>query len=146
MNVILLVEDNPTDEKLTVRALRKANLANEIVVARDGQEALDYLFGKGAYEGRDVTDLPAVVLLDLNLPKVGGLEVLKRVRGDERTKILPIVVLTSSTQDEDILGGYSSGANAYVRKQVDFEQFAEAAKTLGLFWLVVNQRPVKSGA
>jgi two-component system, response regulator len=145
MNVILLVEDNPTDEKLTVRALRKANLANEIVVARDGQEALDYLFGQGAFEGRDVTDLPSVVLLDLNLPKVGGLEVLNRLRSDERTKILPVVVLTSSTQDEDILGGYSHGANAYVRKQVDFEQFAEAAKTLGLFWLVVNQLPPKVG-
>ncbi len=138
MKVILLVEDNESDELLTIRALTKAKLANEMVVTRDGEEALDYLFGTGSHAGRDVSDLPTVVLLDLNLPKIGGLEVLRRIRADERTKRLPIVVLTSSAEDEDVIRSYDLGANAYVRKPVDFDQFAESIRTLGLFWFVVN--------
>lgn len=137
--VVLLVEDNPSDEKLTLRALTKGNLTNEVVVARDGQEALDYLFGAGAHVGRDVTLLPTVVLLDLNLPRIEGLEVLRRIRADPRTKLLPVVVLTSSTQDEDLIKSYSLGANAYVRKPVDFNAFIDAAKVLGLFWVLHNE-------
>ena len=139
MKVILLVEDNESDERLTVRAFQKSNIANEIVVARDGEEALDYLFGTGAYPDRDTSAIPAVVLLDLNLPKIGGLEVLRRIRADERTRRLPVVVLTSSKEDEDVLSSYDRGANAYVRKPVDFTEFAQAAKTLGLFWLLLNE-------
>ncbi|MBX3263670.1 MAG: response regulator [Labilithrix sp.] len=141
MKQILLVEDNESDEKLTVRALRKSQIANEVIVARDGEEALDYLFGTGAYAGRDTTITPTVTLLDLNLPKIGGLEVLRRIRGDERTRRLPVVVLTSSREDEDVIRSYDLGANAYVRKPVDFGQFAEATKTLGLFWLLLNESP-----
>jgi two-component system response regulator len=136
---ILLVEDNKDDELLTVRGLRKNHVANEIVVVRDGVEALDYLFGTGAHAGRDVRTLPQVVLLDLNLPLIGGLDVLKRIRSDDRTKLLPVVVLTSSKQEEDIISSYSLGANSYVRKPVNFEEFMVAVKTLGLFWLLLNE-------
>jgi CheY-like chemotaxis protein len=141
MKVILLVEDNEGDEILTTLALKRSNISNEMVVARDGQEALDYLFAAGEHEGRDVSIVPAVVLLDLNLPKISGLEVLRRMRADARTKRLPVVVLTSSKQEEDVLKSYDLGANAYVRKPVDFGQFAEAARTLGLFWLLLNEVP-----
>lgn len=137
--VILLVEDNQDDEVLTLRALRKQHIANEVVVAHDGVEALDYLYGTGAFAGRDTALQPQLMLLDLNLPRISGLEVLKRVRADERTRLLSIVVLTSSKEDEDVLQSYSLGANAYVRKPVDFSQFSEAVKTLGLFWLLLNE-------
>jgi two-component system, response regulator len=139
--VILLVEDNADDEVLTLRALRKNNIKNEVVVARDGAEALDYLFGRGAYEGRDTTVLPQIVLLDLNLPKLDGLQVLKSIRGDDTTKRLPVVILTSSKEEKDLLEGYDLGANSYVRKPVDFTAFAEAVHHLGLYWLVLNESP-----
>jgi CheY-like chemotaxis protein len=139
--VILLVEDNPSDEKLTIRAFRKSNIANEIVVVRDGAEALDYVFATGTHAGRDPGTVPTVVLLDLSLPRIDGLEVLKRIREDERTRLLPVVILTSSKEEADVIRGYSLGANAYVRKPVDFNEFAEAAKTLGLFWLLLNEQP-----
>jgi len=137
--IILLVEDTSSDEKLTVMAFKRCGVANEVVVARDGVEALDYLFATGAYVGRDLTALPAVVLLDLNLPKIDGLGVLRRIRGDERTRLLPVVILTSSREDEDVIRGYALGANAYVQKPVDFVEFANAARTLGLFWLLLNE-------
>jgi two-component system response regulator len=137
--IILLVEDNPDDEALTLRALRRANIANEVVVARDGVEALDYLFGTGAHAGRNVADLPAVVMLDLKLPKIDGMEVLRRLRADERTKLAPVVILTSSREERDVVNGYLLGANSYVHKPVDFEQFAEAVKQLGLYWLLLNE-------
>jgi two-component system, response regulator len=139
--IILLVEDNSDDELLTIRALRKNNISNEVVVARDGVEALDYLFGTGAYVGRNLSEMPQVVLLDLNLPKLDGLEVLRRVRADERTKLLPMVILTSSNEEADRINGYGLGANSYVRKPVDFNQFTEAARQLGLYWLVLNECP-----
>jgi two-component system response regulator len=139
--VILLVEDNPDDEALTLRALRKANVRNEVVVARDGVEALEFLFGTGPHAGRDTEKLPQVVLLDLKLPRLDGLEVLRRLRADARTKILPVVILTSSNEDEDRLAGYQLGANSYVRKPVDFSQFVEAVRQLGLYWLLLNQPP-----
>ncbi len=139
--VILLVEDNPDDEALTLRALKKNNILNEVVVAHDGAEALDYLFGAGASAGRDMSQQPQVVLLDLKLPKVDGFEVLKRLRADARTKLLPVVVLTSSKEEQDLLHSYGSGANSYVRKPVDFNQFVEAVKNLGLYWLVLNEPP-----
>lgn len=138
---ILLVEDNPDDEELTLRALRQAKVANEVVVARDGLEALDYLFGKGKFEGRDATRLPAVVLLDLKLPKLSGLDVLQRLRADPRTKLVPVVILTSSSEDEDKLRSYASGANSYVRKPVEFGAFANAVAQLGIYWLLLNQGP-----
>lgn len=138
-NVILLVEDNPDDEALTLRALKKVKLLNEVIVARDGVEALDYLMGTGAHEGAPLT--PQVVLLDLKLPKVDGLEVLRRVRADPRTRRQPIVVLTSSKEDKDLVESYELGANSYVRKPVDFNQFVEAVNHLGLYWLVLNQSP-----
>lgn len=138
---ILLVEDNPDDELLTLRALKKNNIGNRIVVARDGAEALAYLFATGAHEGRDVFDLPAVVLLDLNLPKVGGLEVLRQIRADERTRRVPVVVLTTSKEEQDVLASYELFANSYVRKPVDFDQFIEAARHLGLYWLLLNEPP-----
>jgi CheY-like chemotaxis protein len=138
---ILLVEDNPDDVALTLRAFKKSNIANEVVVARDGIEALDFLFGTGSYGGRDVRVQPEVVLLDLKLPKLDGFEVLKRVRADVRTKLLPVVILTSSREQQDIVQGYDLGANSYVRKPVEFEKFVEAALSLGLYWLVVNQPP-----
>ena len=137
---VLLVEDNPNDELLTTRAFRKNNLMNEIVVAHDGVEALDYLFGSGEHAGRK-PGMPDVVLLDLKLPRVDGLEVLRRMRADARTAVVPVVVLTSSRQDEDVLRSYQLGANSYVRKPVDFNQFLDAVKSLGVYWLAVNERP-----
>ncbi len=137
--MILLVEDSHDDEVLTLRAIRKNRIANEVVVARDGVEALDFLFGSGPHVGRDTTIQPQVVLLDLNLPRIDGLEVLKRLRADERTRFLAVVVLTSSKEDEDLIESYANGANAYVRKPVEFGQFSEAVKTLGLFWLLLNE-------
>jgi len=139
--VILLVEDNSSDEKLTVLAFKKCGVSNEVVVVRDGAEALDYLFGTGKYAGRDTSVRPTLVLLDLGLPRIDGHEVLRRIRADERTKLLPVVILTSSKEDEDVARGYALGANAYVRKPVDFVEFAQAAKTLGLFWLLLNEPP-----
>jgi two-component system, response regulator len=140
---ILLVEDNPDDEELSLRALKKNNVVNEVVVARDGAEALDYLFGEGKYAGRDVANQPTVVLLDLKLPKVDGLEVLQRVRADPRTRMLPIVILTSSKEEQDLIRGYSHGCNSYIRKPVDFEQFATAVYQLKLYWLILNEPPPK---
>jgi two-component system response regulator len=137
--IILLVEDNADDEELTTRALRQAKIANPIVVARDGGEAVDYLFGQGAHAGRDVSVLPAVVLLDLKLPKLSGLEVLKRLRDDPRTKLVPTVVLTSSSEDEDMLKSYQLGANSYVRKPVEFAAFVNAVSQLGIYWMILNQ-------
>lgn len=139
--VILLVEDNPDDEALTVRALRKNNIKNEVIVAHDGAEALDYLSGTGKYAGRDTRFVPQVVLLDLNLPKVDGLEVLRQLRALEHTKLLPVVVLTSSNEERDRIRSYGLGANSYVRKPVDFNEFMEAARQLGLYWLVLNEPP-----
>jgi CheY-like chemotaxis protein len=139
--IILLVEDNADDEKLTLRALRKNNIRNEIVVARDGAEALDYLFGTGTYAGRDLNEMPQVILLDLKLPKLDGLEVLRRLRKDDRTKLLPVVILTSSNEEQDRINGYELGANSYVRKPVDFDHFIEAARQLGLYWLRLNETP-----
>jgi two-component system response regulator len=138
---ILLVEDNPDDEALTLRALQKNAVQNEVVVARDGVEALDYLFGTGSHAGRDLSVQPQVILLDLKLPRIDGLEVLEKIRADERTRMLAVVVLTSSKQEEDIARSYARGANSYVRKPVDFTEFIAAVKTLGLFWLLVNEIP-----
>jgi CheY-like chemotaxis protein len=139
--IILLVEDNGDDEKLTLRALKKNNIRNEVVIARNGAEALDYLFGTGAYAGRDLNVMPQVILLDLKLPKVDGLEVLRCLRADDRTKLLPVVILTSSNEEIDRANGYAMGANSYVRKPVDFNQFSEAARQLGLYWLILNESP-----
>ena len=139
--VILLVEDNPDDELLTLRAFKKSNILNEIIVARDGAEALDYLFATGAYAERDPDELPQLILLDLKLPKMSGLEVLRYLRTNEQTRLLPIVILTSSDEERDIIDGYELGANSYVRKPVDFAQFAEAVQRLGLYWLVLNEFP-----
>lgn len=136
---ILLVEDNPDDEMLTLHALKDNHLANDVVVARDGVEALDYLFGKGKYADRDLSSQPQLILLDLKLPKVDGLEVLRQIRADERTKMLPVVILTSSKEDKDIVESYNLGANSYVRKPVDFAQFSESVKQLGLYWFVLNE-------
>lgn len=138
---ILLIEDNSSDEKLTLLAFKNCGVSNEVIVERDGAAALDYLFATGAHSGRDVNALPAVVLLDLNLPKISGLDVLRRIRADERTRLLPVVILTSSKEDEDIVRSFALGANAYVRKPVDFTEFVTAAKTLGLFWLLLNEAP-----
>ncbi len=138
---ILLVEDNPDDEALTLRALRKNNIVNDVVVAHDGVEALDYLWGQGSYEGRDARESPAVVLLDLKLPRVDGLEVLRSLRSDSRTQLLPVVILTSSKEEQDVVNGYKFGANSYIRKPVDFTQFMEAVCQLGLYWLVLNELP-----
>jgi two-component system response regulator len=140
-NVILLVEDNPDDELLTLRALKKNDIANEVVVARDGVEALDYLFATGEYAGRDASVMPQLILLDLKLPRVDGLEVLRRLRSDERTRLLPVVILTSSKELEDMLDSYGSGANSYVRKPVNFEQFVWAVEQLKLYWLGLNEAP-----
>jgi len=139
--IILLVEDNPDDVELTLRAFKKNNISNNIVVAKDGVEALDYLFGKGIYAGRDVKDMPIVTLLDLKLPKIDGMEVLKTIRQNELTKLLPVIILTSSAQEIDLINGYKMGANSYVRKPVDFNKFVEAIRSLGLFWLVWNEPP-----
>lgn len=142
--VILLVEDNPDDEALTMRALKKNNITNEVVIARDGAQALDLLFGTGAAEGRAVT--PQVILLDLKLPKIDGLEVLRRIRSEQKTKLLPVVILTSSNEERDRMQGYDLGANSYVRKPVDFVQFTEAVRQLGLYWLLLNEKPPHVGA
>jgi two-component system response regulator len=139
--VILLVEDNPDDEKLTVRALKKNTIVSEVATARDGVEALDYLFCTGAHAGRDRNSLPALVLLDLKLPKLDGQEVLRRIRADERTRRMPVVILTSSKEEQDLMNGYNGGANSYIRKPVDFTQFTEVVRQLGLYWLVLNETP-----
>ena len=139
--VILLVEDNADDEALTMRALKKNNITNQIVVARDGVEALDYLFATGTHAGRDATVQPAVVLLDLKLPKLDGFEVLRKLRSDQRTRLLPVVILTSSKEQQDIVDGYGLGANSYIRKPVDFQQFVEAVRQLGVYWLILNEKP-----
>lgn len=139
--VILLVEDNPDDEELALLAFKKGQVANEVVVARDGVEALDYLFGTGPYTGRDLTQLPQMMLLDLKLPRVDGLEVLRRVRADARLRRLPVVILTSSREEEDLMRGYDLGANSYVRKPVDFTQFVDAVRQLQMYWLVLNEAP-----
>ncbi len=138
---ILLVDDSPVDVALTRRALKKASIVNDIVVAQDGVEALDYLLGTGSHAGRELSTLPVVVLLDLKLPKIDGLEVLRRIRADDRTKLLPVVILTSSREEQDLIAGYSLGANSYVRKPVNFEQFAEAVRSLGLYWMLLNETP-----
>ena len=139
--MILLVEDNPDDEALTLRALKKNNIGNELAVVRDGAEALDFLFCQGAYADRDPHDLPQVILLDLKLPKIDGLEVLRRIRANEKTHLLPVVILTSSDEEKDVLTSYSLGANSYIRKPVDYVQFTEAVRQLGLYWLVLNEPP-----
>jgi two-component system response regulator len=144
--VILLVEDNPDDEILTLRAFQKSNIANEVIVVRDGAEALDYLFGTGEYKKRDLNVMPAVILLDLKLPKVDGLEVLRRLRADDRTKLLPVVILTSSKEEQDIMSSYDLGANSYIHKPVDFDRFTHAVEQLGLYWLLLNELPPKKGA
>ena len=138
---ILLVEDNPDDEALTLRALKRNNISNEVVTARDGQEAIDFLFGQGIHSGRDTRVMPQVVLLDLKLPKLDGFEVLKRLRADGRTRLLPVVILTSSNEEKDRINGYGLGANSYVRKPVEFGEFIEAVRQLGLYWLILNEPP-----
>ncbi len=138
---ILLVEDNPDDVKLTLRALAKSRIANDVVVARDGVEALDYLLGMGQFEGRDTSIMPQVVLLDLKMPRMDGIEVLRRIRSEEKTRLLPVVILTTSNEDKDRIDSYSLCANSYIRKPVDFNQFADAVQQLGLYWLVLNEPP-----
>ncbi|OGC76330.1 MAG: two-component system response regulator [candidate division Zixibacteria bacterium RBG_16_50_21] len=140
---ILLVEDNPDDVELTMRAFRKNNIANRVVVARDGVEALDYLFSQGAYADRDGQP-PRIILLDLKLPRLDGLQVLERLRADERTRLTPVIILTSSKEEHDLISGYENGANSYVRKPVDFNQFVEAVKHIGLYWLLINESPVQN--
>lgn len=144
-HLILLVEDNPDDEALTLRALRQSDVTNEVIVARDGVEALDYLFATGAYAGRDTRVMPQVILLDLKLPKIDGLEVLRRMRSDKRTSVLPVVVLTTSNEQRDIVDSYKFGANSYIRKPVNFIQFAEAVRQLGIYWLRLNTGLVPGG-
>ena len=138
---ILLIEDNPSDIELTQRALERSHVANELVVAHDGQEALDYLFGSGEHAGRDVAALPSVTLLDLHLPLVPGLDVLRAIRADPRTRRMPVVILTSSNEERDVATGYDLGVNSYIQKPVDFERFAEAIRQLGLYWLILNESP-----
>lgn len=142
---ILLVEDNPRDEELTLRALKKSNILNPVVVARDGVEALDYLFARGSHANRDPAAMPQVILLDLKLPKIDGLEVLRTLRADGRTKLLPVVVLTSSNEEQDLIRSYSLGANSYVRKPVDFAQFLDAMRQLGVYWLILNEAAPTTG-
>ncbi len=139
--IILLVEDNPSDVALTQRALAKSHIANELVIAEDGQEALDYLFGGGQYASRDVSESPALILLDLKLPRVDGLQVLRQIRADEQTRRLPVVILTTSKEEQDVAQSYDLGANSYIRKPVDFTQFVEAIQHMGLYWLVINEPP-----
>jgi two-component system, response regulator len=139
--IILLVEDNPDDVTLTERALKKSHILNKLIVTKDGAEALDFIFGTGTYSDRDMSIMPEVVLLDLKLPKIDGLEVLKRIRSDKRTKLLPVVILTSSKEEKDLINGYTLGANSYIRKPVNFNQFVEAIRQLGLYWLVLNEAP-----
>jgi two-component system response regulator len=143
--MILLVEDNPDDEELTMRALRHARIANEIVVARDGSQALEFLFGTGAHAGRDLSRMPTLVLLDMKLPKLSGIDVLNRMRADSRTKLVPVVMFTSSSEDEDMLESYRSGANSYVRKPVGMSAFSDAVQHLGMFWMVTNEPPPGAG-
>ncbi len=138
---ILLVEDNPDDEYLTLLALKENDIRNEVIVARDGAEALDYLYGKGQYSERDIKDLPQIILLDLKLPKIDGLQVLEKIRTNELTKLLPVIILTSSKEEADMIAGYKLGANSYVRKPVDFNQFKDSIRQLGLYWLVINEAP-----
>ncbi|HEU0369767.1 MAG TPA: response regulator [Candidatus Acidoferrum sp.] len=138
-SVILLVEDNPDDEALTLRALKKNNIRNEVIIARDGVEAVDYLFGTGAHAGRDLSVMPQVILLDLKLPKMDGFEVLERIRSSEATQYLPVVILTTSSEDQDRIRGYDLGANSFVRKPVEFDKFIEAVRQLGLYWLILNE-------
>ncbi len=142
---ILLVEDNPDDVELTLRAFKKNNIMNEVVVKRDGAEALDFFFGKNGVAGKETNGMPSVILLDLKLPKIDGIEVLKKLRSDGRTKLIPIVILTSSKEQKDLIDSYNLGANSYIRKPVDFNHFAEAVKQLGLYWLILNEAPPKSG-
>ena len=139
--VILLVEDNPDDVELTQIALKEQKIMNKLVLARDGQEALDWLFSEGEHAGRDASEAPTVILLDLRLPKIDGIDVLKRIREDERTKLLPVVILTSSKEEQDVVRSYELGANSYIRKPVDFEQFSDAVRELGLYWLLLNEPP-----
>jgi two-component system response regulator len=139
--IILLVEDNPDDVDLTLRALKKNNITNKVIIARDGVEALDYLHGTGMYAGRDAKELPVVIMLDLKLPKMNGLEVLRNIRQDELNRLIPVVILTSSAEQKDVVEGYKLGANSYIRKPVDFEQFVEAVKILGLYWTLWNEPP-----
>jgi two-component system response regulator len=141
--IILLVEDNPDDVELTMRALRKNNIANKVVVAGDGVEALDYLFCTGTYAGRKPRDNPRLILLDLKLPKLDGLQVLARLRADEHTKLVPVVILTSSKEEHDLISGYKCGANSYVRKPVDFNKFVDAVHQIGLYWLLINESPIQ---
>jgi two-component system, response regulator len=141
---ILLVEDNPDDVELTMRAFRKNSIANNVVVARDGVEALDYLFGRGVYISRNTADTPRLILLDLKMPKMDGLHVLEHLRADERTRLTPVVILTSSKEDQDLINSYKSGANSYVRKPVDFNEFLEAVHNIGLYWLLINESPTKN--
>ena len=141
VKIILLVEDNPDDEELTLLALKKSNILNEVIVARDGAEALEYLFATGKYADQNSSRIPQLILLDLKLPKLDGLEVLKRLRADPRTKLIPVVVLTSSSEEEDMLASYRTGANSYVRKPVDFHRFADAIKQVGMYWLLLNEVP-----
>ena len=137
--MILLVEDNPDDEELTLMAFRQSHILNPVQVARDGVEAIDFLFGNGAHAGRDLSEMPTMILLDLKLPKMDGFEVLRRIRADERTRLLPVVILTSSKEDQDLVESYSLGCNSYIRKPVDFTQFSEAARQLGMYWLLLNE-------
>jgi CheY-like chemotaxis protein len=139
--IILLVEDNPDDEALAIRALKRNHISNEIVVAHDGVEALDYLFGTGIYAGRDIRTKPTVILLDLKLPRIDGIEVLRSLRGDDRTKLVPVVILTTSSEEQDMLDSYSLGCNSYIRKPVDFIQFSDAIRQLGMYWLLMNEAP-----
>ncbi len=140
--IILLVEDNPDDQLLTKAALEMNNILNEVVIAENGVEALDFLNGRGKWEGRNTDDLPALVLLDLNMPKMGGFDVLKHIRADPRTELLPVVILTTSKEDRDLVDSYKNGANSYVKKPVDFDEFTNAAKQLGMYWLMVNESPL----
>lgn len=141
---ILLVEDNPSDIGLTKRAFTKKNIANPLVVVQDGQEALDYLFCEGAFSDRRIQDQPAVILLDINLPKIGGLAVLRRIREDDRTRLTPVIMLTTSKEEQDLVASYSNGANSYIRKPVDFAQFLEAVGQLGIYWLILNETPYQA--
>lgn len=141
---ILLVEDNPDDVELLLRALRKNNIANDITITSDGAEALDYLFAQGKFSSRNANETPRIILLDLKLPKLNGLQVLERIRADERTALTPVIILTSSKEEQDLISGYKSGANSYVRKPVDFNEFVDAVRQIGLYWLLINENPIQN--